>query len=96
MTKYDEIIIKIIKEQELLMGPVAWYEARKVSGLIIVDEKSAKVSISEGSDVQSVVNDLVAKYSSLFGRAAEQVCKEAVSAIIADLSPHEIPVSLRG
>ncbi len=94
MTVYDQIIMKIIKEQELLMGPVAWIEAGKVTGLRILDRKAGTVSI-EGSDNVVVVNSLVDRFERLFGRAGREVCKEAVGALVADMKPTQIPSSLR-
>ena len=95
MTTYDQIATKIIKEQEQLMGPVAWYEAAKVAGLNIIDKKTGDVSIGENSDNLAVIDDLVNKYGGLFGRAAREVCREATISLIADLSPAEVPSSLR-
>ena len=37
MTIFDQISVRIIKEQSLIIGPLAWDEARKVSGLSVVD-----------------------------------------------------------
>ena len=93
MTNLNTIANKIIKEQELIIGPVAWNEARKVSGLKIINEKSGEVSF-EG-DPKQVIDRLVAQYENLFGRASHEVCKEAVSALIVDLMPSEIPASLK-
>lgn len=94
MVTLDQIASKIIKEQELLMGPVAWDEAGKVSGLHIVDKMAGNVTI-DGSDGKIVIDSLVNQYGNLFGRAAREVCKEAVIALVADLSPSEIPNSLK-
>ena len=38
----NQISIRIIREQELIIGPVAWDEAKKVPGLTIVDSKMVK------------------------------------------------------
>ncbi len=95
MSTYDQIAAKIIKEQEQLMGPVAWYEAGKVKGLHIVDQKSGTVTIENNTDSRSVVDSLVNQYGTLFGRAAREVCRESVIALIADLPPSEIPSSLK-
>ena len=95
MSKYDQIAIKIIKEQELLMGPVAWHEARKVKGLKIVDQQNGLISMEEDANAINVVDNLVNQYGSLFGRAAREVCKEAVTSLVADLSPSEVPTSLK-
>lgn len=94
MTIYDQIAVKIIKEQELLMGPVAWDQASKVTGLRIVDKKGGNVVIEAGNDNNFVLNTLVERFGSLFGRAGREVCKEAVSALIADMQPSEVPSSL--
>ncbi len=94
MSAYDQIATKIIKEQEQLMGPVAWFEASKVKGLK-VDQSSKTVSVISSSDSKTVVDSLVHQYGTLFGRAAREVCKEAVMALIADLSPSEVPSSLK-
>jgi hypothetical protein len=95
MSKYDVIATKIIKEQESLMGPVAWYEAGKVKGLKIVDQNVGTVAIDDSANSMSVVDDLVTQYDNLFGRAAREVCKEAVTALVADLQPSEVPSSLK-
>ena len=95
MTIYDQIAAKIIKEQELLMGPVAWNEAGKVKGLRIIDKKIGDVLIEKGSDTEIVLNSLVDRFGNLFGRAGREVCKEAASALVADLKPSQVPVSLK-
>ena len=95
MTIYDQIAIQIIKEQELLMGPVAWRQASAVNGLKIIDVKKGIVSIKEGKDSETVLNDLVERFGSLFGPAGREVCKEAVSALVADLKPSQVPSSLK-
>jgi hypothetical protein len=93
MSTLDQIAGKIIKEQELVIGPLAWTEAGKVSGLHVVNEKSGEVELKNG-DPKEVVNRLVAQYERLFGRASHETCRDAVSAILADLAPSEIPSSL--
>lgn len=93
MTNLNTIANKIIKEQELIIGPVAWNEAKKVPGLKIIDQKRGEVGF-EG-DPKQIIDKLVAQYENLFGRASHEVCKEAVSALIVDLMPSEVPASLR-
>lgn len=95
MPIHDQIALKIIKEQELLMGPVAWFEANKVKGLQIIDREKGVLSIDTAADANVVINDLVGRFGNLFGRAGLEVCREAVSALIADLQPAQIPSSLR-
>lgn len=89
----NQISIRIIREQELIIGPVAWDEAKKVPGLTIVDSKNGEISLAD--DNKEVVNNLVAQYGRLFGRASNEVCKEAVQDLITGLPQEDIPSSLR-
>jgi hypothetical protein len=94
MTIYDQIAEKIIKEQELLMGAVAWQQARKVEGLRI-DKKSGAVTVEKGKDSVVVIDNLVNRFGTLFGRAGREVCKDAVGALVADLKQNQVPSSLK-
>ena len=91
-TIFDQISVRIIKEQEMIIGPVAWDEAKKVSGLNVVDQKSGEVTIS--GDSKDVLNKLVAQYERLFGRASREVCHDAAASLLANLQPAEVPASL--
>jgi hypothetical protein len=88
------IISRIIKEQELVIGPLAWEEARKVSGLQIIDEKKGEVNLQNG-DPKNTVDKLVAQYERIFGRASHEVCKESVRDLIAQMPAEEVPASLK-
>ena len=92
MNIFEEIIIKMIKEQELIIGPLAWIEAAKVSGLKVHEQ--GVISI-ESPDKQETINLLVGRYERLFGKASHEVCKQAVLGLIAGLKPEEIPSSLK-
>lgn len=87
-----QIPIRIIKEQELVIGPLAWDEAGKVSGLTI-DQGHSLVSFS--GDGKDIINRLVAQYERLFGKASHAVCRDAVQDLIIKMSPEEIPSSLK-
>jgi len=93
MTIFAQIASKIIKEQELVIGPLAWSEAGKVSG-VHVDQAHTEVTLENG-DPKEVVDRLVAQYERLFGRASHEVCKEAAAPLLVGLAPTEIPSSLR-
>ncbi len=86
-----KIPIRIIKEQELVIGPIAWDEARKVAG-ITVDQPHGAVSLV--GDTKDIINHLVARYERLFGRASHEVCKDAVQDLIAEIPENEVPESL--
>lgn len=93
LTIFDQISIRIIKEQELVIGPVAWAEAKKVAGFHIVDQDKGEVTFD--GDPKEVLNRLVAQYSRLFGQVSKEVCKEAVQDLIAELPQTDVPDSLK-
>ena len=90
---FDQISIRIIKEQELVIGPVAWEEAKKVSGFHIVDQNAGTVTFD--GDPKEVLNRLVAQYSRLFGQVSKEVCKEAVQDLLAELPAGDVPDNLQ-
>jgi hypothetical protein len=93
MSTLTQISIRIIKEQELIIGPVAWEEARKVSGFHVVDQKKEEITID--GDPKAVLDKLVAQYARLFGQASNEVCKKAVQDLIADMPKADVPSSLQ-
>lgn len=92
MSIYDQFATNIIKEQELIMGPVAWEQANKVTGLR-VDLQNHTVSVAGNS--KEVLGKLVAQYEWLFGRASREVCKDAVRPLLSQVSTEEVPAVLR-
>ena len=92
LAQFPQIVLRIIKEQESVIGPLAWSEAEKVSGLVV--DKSHNTTSFTG-DEKDVINLLVAQYERLFGRASHEVCREAVQDIIAEMPPETVPSSLK-
>lgn len=92
MNDIQKIPIKIIKEQELVIGPLAWDEASKVKGLV-VDQSNSSVTFS--GDAKEAVNGLVSQYERIFGRASHEVCRSAVRDIVFHMNPEEVPSSLK-
>lgn len=84
--------IRIIQEQELIIGPIAWDEAKKVQGLT-VDQVKREVQILE--DEPMVIDRLVKQYERLFGRASIEVCREAAKAFINEIPQNQVPSLLR-
>lgn len=91
MDVYSEIVQKIIAEQETIIGPVAVEKARQVGGIRV--DSSKKVQL-EG-DPKKIIDELVTKYKELFGQISVEVCKEALHKISENLSPEQVPASLR-
>jgi hypothetical protein len=92
MTILQTMAIRIIQEQELIIGPIAWDEAKKVQGMTVVYEKR---EVNLNNDDPMVVDRLVAQYERLFGRASREVCKEAVRDIISEVPQDKLPAALR-
>lgn len=92
MDIFSNMIVKIIKEQELVIGPLAWSEAGKVQGLRV--NQARHEAIFGDGDAKETVNRLVGQYEQLFGRASREVCREAVAGMLANFQPSEIPSSL--
>lgn len=93
MTSLNNIAIRIIKEQELIIGPLAWNEAEKVNGLKVTITHD-RVEFNNG-DERIVVDQLVARYERLFGRASREVCRHAAASLIAELPADQVPASLK-
>lgn len=74
------------------MGPVAWEQAQKVTGLR-VDIQAHTVSIEGNS--KDVLEKLVAQYERLFGPASREVCRDAVRPLLGQVPPDEVPAVLR-
>ncbi|MBI3250609.1 MAG: hypothetical protein HYZ61_02025 [Candidatus Andersenbacteria bacterium] len=92
MNALDQIAVKIIKEQELIMGPVAWEQAGKVTGLRV--DVTGHVASIEGSP-RDVLEKLVAQYERLFGRASREVCRDAVRPLLSQFPQDQIPEVLK-
>ena len=78
-----QVAQKIIQEQEKIIGPIALEQAKKVEGLSVDWEKH---EVKLAGDEKAILENLVKKYRSLFGRASVEVCKEALGSI-----PDKIP-----
>lgn len=85
-TTVNKIAIQIVKEQEKIVGPLAWSEAKKVKELKITDHNV----VVEG-DAKSALEKLVNQYAGLFGRASIEVCRDAIKNLISDVDPKELP-----
>ena len=91
MDPYSQIISRIIKEQQSIIGPIALDMAKKVSGLQVVSADDMRVT---GSG-KEVLNNLVSQYSKLFGKASVEVCKEAFEPYSDKIPSTEVPDILK-
>lgn len=88
----NQLADKIIHEQETIIGPVAWEQAQKVSGLRI-DIIKHEIDIEGNS--KDVLERLVAQYEKLFGAASREVCRDAVRPLLSQVPQDEIPAVLK-
>lgn len=73
MAAYEQLAKAIVEQQEGIIGPLAWSEAKKVSGLSV----NGKQLFVSGEGIK-VLESLVRQYEKLFGRASVEACKDAI------------------
>lgn len=91
LDQYIQLASKIIHEQELVIGPLAYTQARKVAGLQV--DEQGNITLSGNGNV--VVTGLVGKFQELFGDASVEVCKDAAREIKPQIPTEELPEILR-
>lgn len=82
------LVIKIIKTQEGIIGPLAIEQAQKIPGLQL-DWNNQKVEFK--ADKKSVLEALVKKYETIFGRTSLEVCREVYHSISAQIPKDQVP-----
>jgi hypothetical protein len=92
MSVFDQIVVKIIQQQEDIIGPVAVEQAKQVKELKI-DWSKHEVEI--GGNPQTALDKLVAQYKVLFGQIAVETCKEAAAKLLQQLPSEQYPKSLQ-
>lgn len=89
---FGQIASKIIAQQETIIGPIAVEQAKQVNALKI-DWSKHEVEID--GNPQAAIDKLVEKYKELFGQIAVETCREAAASQTSQLSPDELPQSLK-
>lgn len=92
MDIYAQIVLKIIEQQENIIGPVAVEQAKRVANLS-VDWGSHTIKVS--GDEAKVVDELVTQYEHLFGQLSVEVCKDATAQLMSKLPPDKQPKKLK-
>lgn len=91
-TIFEQIAQRIIQEQELIIGPLARDEAVRVAGISFASDR--KTVILAG-DKRLLIDQLVARYERLFGKASVQVCRDAAAPLLPEIQKKDIPSSLQ-
>ena len=92
MDLFEQIIVKIIRNQEAIIGPVAVERALSVPNLELNWE--THTAALKGDESEAIGN-LVGVYKELFGQISVEVCKEAASSLINQLPPDQQPEALK-
>lgn len=82
LNTYQQIANTIVREQSNVIGPIAWKVASKVNGITV---SSHEVILQDNDNGKLVIEKLVAQYTTLFGQASVEVCKDAVKRIFTKL-----------
>ncbi len=90
-TIYTKIIREIIKQQEQIVGSLAWSEAKKIKGIIVKNEQL--ISVTEENE--KTLNALVEQYKGLFGPASVAVCKDALKKFTKEIDIISLPDILK-
>lgn len=91
MDVYSEIVKRIIKEQETIIGPVAVEQAMHIPNLE-VDWPNKKVTVKANG--AKVIDSLVQQYKELFGKISVEVCREAAGPLMKKLPEGQLPETL--
>jgi hypothetical protein len=92
-TVFAEMSSNIIKQQQLIIGPMlALEQARHVEGLT-VDPNTYVCTITGNG--REVIDKLIEQYREFFGHAAVEVCREATSQFMSRLPEGEKPNLLK-
>lgn len=92
MDIFGQLVEKIIKDQEDIIGPIALEQAQKVPGLRI---DLGKHDVQFDGNKKDVVEKLVEKYKEIFGQASVEVCRETAKKILVGVSKENIPSLLQ-
>jgi hypothetical protein len=91
MEVYSEIVERIIRQQESIIGPIAVEQAEHVHNLKL---DWGKKTVTVSGDGAKVIDDLVDQYKELFGKISVEVCREAAEPLIKKLPEGKLPKTL--
>jgi hypothetical protein len=90
---YNKILSELLKEQEVILGSLAWQLAGKISGLSIVNKENFEVRIS--GDPKAVIDSYILRCERIFGAFAKDASKQSVAYLLAELPADDIPAQLK-
>lgn len=91
MDIFAQVVERIIKEQQSIIGPMALDMAKKVTGLQVVSADEVRLT----GNGKQILDALVNQYAKLFGKASVEICKEAFSVYSDKIPATEVPDILK-
>jgi hypothetical protein len=93
LSAYENMCAEIIKQQAgIISDKLALEQVQGIDGLS-VDPSNFKCTLI--GDSSGIIDDVVTRYSSFFGHAAVEVCRDAARRYITRLPPDQIPSLLK-
>jgi hypothetical protein len=90
---YNKILSRILKEQETILGSLAWQIAEKISGMEVLNKETFAIRIV--GDPKAVIDNFVFRCERIFGSFARDACKQAVEYLTVEMPINDIPERLR-
>lgn len=82
----------IINHQQMIIGPLAMEQAKKVNGIQVSNDGTITVT---SKNISQIIENLVVSYQHIFGQASVEACKDAIKESQLSLSPSDLPEILR-
>ncbi len=90
---YNKVLSRILKEQEIILGSLAWQQAEKIDGIKIINKETGEIRII--GDAMTVIDAFVYRCMRIFGSYARDASKQAVAYLLAEMPKDDIPSRLR-
>jgi hypothetical protein len=91
MDTYTHAVNQIVREQQMIIGPLALDQAKKVPGI----EVTANKDITLNGDGKQILDNLVRQYATFFGNVSVEVCRDAIRELQPTLPTEDLPDILR-
>lgn len=89
---FSQIAVQIVAEQKKIIGILAIEQASMVEGISFDPISHKPVIVGNGAQV---IDALITQYRNFFGKAAVEVCRDAASPFISQLSTTQMPNMLK-
>ncbi len=74
---FTQLALKIIKEEEKIIGSKAWELASEVNGLYVDENRTFRIQ----GNKNEVINQLIAQYEQIFGQTSRELAKDVIKGL---------------